>query len=103
MPFKVFGIDRDSPEYYKGPPRNRQFFPECEGTAGTCKPGTTICQIPYNWSEELGSRHKDYGKPCECQNLDRCAVRPEEGFKSCDCPSHTVRSRWDYTTGKPRL
>ena len=29
LPFRVFGIDRNSPYYYKGPNHDRQLWPEC--------------------------------------------------------------------------
>ena len=127
LPFRVFGEDRDSDYYWKGPSYDRQFWPECVsalsnprglvrrgkpltgsglaqyGDHGHCIPGTTVCEIPHNWSKELGKSHKKWGRPCRCENLDRCAVRKEEGYRDCDCPSETELSRWNYKTGKASL
>ena len=68
---------------------------------GVCKEHTTKCLIKHNKSIELGHGHKDYNKPCECEDRDNCA--PREGFSRCQCPSKTDESRWNFATGEPSL
>jgi len=75
---------------WAGTNRSRKYVCDCpEGRTGNgCELNSTVSYANCECQTGFGGITCD--KPCECKNGGTCAVSPEDGSESCECPEDFI-------------